>query len=46
MTVSDRTEVERPFVRVGREGGIITLTLARGEIYNPLSTGMIAALQT
>ncbi len=38
--------VEAPFVRrTTREDGIVTLTLNRGERFNPLSTAMIAALQ-
>jgi enoyl-CoA hydratase/carnithine racemase len=37
---------EQPFVRVARAGGVTTLTLNRGERFNPLSSAMIAALQT
>jgi enoyl-CoA hydratase/carnithine racemase len=40
-----RTEAEAPLVEVRREGGVATLTLNRGERFNPLSTEMIAALQ-
>lgn len=36
---------EPPFVVVERQGGVVTLTLNRGERYNPLSRDMIAALQ-
>ena len=35
-----------PFVRYARDGGIATLTLNRPERFNPLSTLMIAAIQT
>jgi enoyl-CoA hydratase/carnithine racemase len=38
--------VEAPFVRSARADGIVTLTLNRGERFNPLSTAMIAALQS
>jgi enoyl-CoA hydratase/carnithine racemase len=36
---------EQSFVLSTREGGILTLTLNRGERFNPLSSGMIAAIQ-
>lgn len=36
---------ERPYTTIGREGGVATLTLARGERYNPLSLAMIESLQ-
>ena len=36
---------ERPYTTISREGGVATLTLARGERYNPLSLAMIEALQ-
>lgn len=39
------TRVEPPFLRVDHQGGVVTLTLARGERFNPLSSAMIAALQ-
>jgi enoyl-CoA hydratase/carnithine racemase len=39
------TPVE-PLVRSARAGGVATLTLNRGERFNPLSAEMIAALQT
>src|SRR5437762_5570564 len=35
----------RPFVNTRRDGGLVTLTLARGERFNPLSSAMIEALQ-
>jgi len=38
--------VEAPFVRSARNDGIVTLSLNRGERFNPLSTAMIAALQS
>ena len=37
---------ETPLVSHRRDGGIVTLTLGRGERFNPLSSSMIAALQT
>ncbi len=36
----------KPLVNTRREGGVVTVTLARGERFNPLSSAMIAALQT
>jgi enoyl-CoA hydratase/carnithine racemase len=36
---------ELPHTKVSREGSIATLTLARGDRYNPLSLAMIGALQ-
>ena len=46
-TAGTATEVERGGAFVRREGadGIVRLTLARGDRYNPLSREMIAALQ-
>jgi len=44
MNVSDRAG-EAPFVLRRDEGGVVTLTLNRGERFNPLSTEMIAALE-
>jgi enoyl-CoA hydratase/carnithine racemase len=35
-----------PLVRSARAGGVATLTLNRGERFNPLSSAMIAALQS
>ena len=37
---------DQPYVLSTRNGGVVTLTLNRGERYNPLSRDMIAALQT
>jgi enoyl-CoA hydratase/carnithine racemase len=34
-----------PFVLSTRDGGVATITLNRGDRFNPLSSGMIAALQ-
>jgi enoyl-CoA hydratase/carnithine racemase len=34
-----------PFVLSARDGGVATITLNRGDRFNPLSSGMIAALQ-
>lgn len=45
MSPQAMPEVEQSFVRTSRHGGIVTLTLARGERFNPLSSAMIAALQ-
>jgi enoyl-CoA hydratase/carnithine racemase len=39
------TKVETPFVLRTDEGPVCTLTLNRGEQFNPLSSAMIAALQ-
>jgi enoyl-CoA hydratase/carnithine racemase len=39
------TKVETPFVLRTGEGPVCTLTLNRGEQFNPLSSAMIAALQ-
>jgi enoyl-CoA hydratase/carnithine racemase len=36
----------QPLVRTERAGGVATLTLNRGDRFNPLSSAMIAALQT
>ena len=36
---------EKPFVITTRDGGVATLTLNRGERYNPLSSQMIAAME-
>ena len=44
MNASDRAG-EAPFVLRRDDGGVVTLTLNRGERFNPLSTEMIAALQ-
>ncbi len=37
---------ESPYVLTQRENGVVTLTLNRGEKFNPLSEEMLAALQT
>ena len=34
-----------PFVLSARDGGVATITLNRGDRFNPLSSAMIAALQ-
>jgi enoyl-CoA hydratase/carnithine racemase len=39
------TGPERPLVHTGRDHGVVTLTLNRGERFNPLSLEMIEALQ-
>src|SRR5262249_23055964 len=36
---------DTPLVLSRREGGVVTITLNRGERFNPLSSDMIAALQ-
>jgi enoyl-CoA hydratase/carnithine racemase len=45
MTTQAVQEADSPFVHVRRDGGIVTLTFARGARFNPLSSAMIAALQ-
>jgi enoyl-CoA hydratase/carnithine racemase len=40
-----QTNDEQPLVLSMQEGGILTVTLNRGERYNPLSSAMIAELQ-
>ena len=45
MNASDRAVADTPLVLRRDEGGVVTLTLNRGERFNPLSTAMIAALQ-
>jgi enoyl-CoA hydratase/carnithine racemase len=39
-------KVEAPYLLKEQQGGVLTLTLHRGERFNPLSCAMIAALQT
>jgi enoyl-CoA hydratase/carnithine racemase len=39
------SELPVPFVLRAQDGPVLTLTLNRGDRFNPLSTGMIAALQ-
>jgi enoyl-CoA hydratase/carnithine racemase len=46
MSAQREDAAEAPYLYTHRDGGIVTLTLARGERFNPLSSGMIAALQT
>ena len=46
MNATDRAAAETPLVLRKDEGGVVTLTLNRPERFNPLSTAMIAALQT
>jgi enoyl-CoA hydratase/carnithine racemase len=36
---------ERPFVLASRDGAVLTLTMNRGERFNPLSSAMIAAIR-
>jgi enoyl-CoA hydratase/carnithine racemase len=45
FTSGTTSEVERTLVRRDAADGIVRLTLTRGDRYNPLSRGMIAALQ-
>jgi enoyl-CoA hydratase/carnithine racemase len=45
MTVMLQSAGETPLVARRDEGGIVTLTLNRGERFNPLSSAMIAALE-
>jgi enoyl-CoA hydratase/carnithine racemase len=45
MSASPAVLPEQPLVLSAREGGVVTLTLNRGNRFNPLSTAMIAALQ-
>jgi enoyl-CoA hydratase/carnithine racemase len=45
MNAPSQNEVQAPYVLREAEEGIVTLTMNRGERMNPLSTGMIAALQ-
>ncbi|MEO8451502.1 MAG: enoyl-CoA hydratase [Gemmatimonadota bacterium] len=45
MGTSAPVAVEQPFVLSERDGGRVTLTLNRGDRFNPLSSAMIAALQ-
>jgi len=43
--VSDVANDERPYVERSEDGGVVRLTLNRGERYNALTRGMIGALQ-
>ncbi|HSB71766.1 MAG TPA: enoyl-CoA hydratase [Candidatus Methylomirabilis sp.] len=45
MNPNRRTIVEQPLVLSTREGGVLTLTLNRGDRFNPLSSAMMAAIQ-
>jgi len=46
MNAPSKTEVEAPYVLRSDADGIATLTLNRGDRLNPLSSAMLAALQT
>jgi enoyl-CoA hydratase/carnithine racemase len=46
MNAPSKTEVEAPYVLREDRDGIVTLTMNRGERLNPLSSAMIAALQS
>jgi enoyl-CoA hydratase/carnithine racemase len=46
MNAPSKTEVEAPYVLRQDRDGVATLTLNRGERMNPLSTAMLAALQS
>jgi enoyl-CoA hydratase/carnithine racemase len=45
MAASEWTAAETPLVLRQDDGGVVTLTLNRGERFNPLSSAMIAALE-
>ena len=45
MSANGTSGVEAPLVTRQDEGGVVTLTLNRGDRFNPLSTTMIAALE-
>jgi len=45
MNASELAAAERPLVLRRNDRGVVTLTLNRGERFNPLSTAMIAALE-
>ncbi|HEV8366167.1 MAG TPA: enoyl-CoA hydratase [Gemmatimonadaceae bacterium] len=45
MAIQAEVGVDRPMVRVAKDGDVVTLTLNRGERFNPLSMEMITALQ-
>jgi enoyl-CoA hydratase/carnithine racemase len=44
MDAREQAAAEAPFLLRREEAGVVTLTLNRGERFNPLSTAMIAAL--
>jgi enoyl-CoA hydratase/carnithine racemase len=46
MNAPSNSEVEAPYVLRSDAGGVATLTLNRGDRLNPLSSAMLAALQT
>jgi enoyl-CoA hydratase/carnithine racemase len=46
MNAPPKTEVEAPYVIRRDEEGVATLTMNRGDRMNPLSTAMLAALQS
>lgn len=46
MNAPSKTEVEAPYVLRSDADGVATLTLNRGDRLNPLSTAMLAALQS
>lgn len=46
MTMENTLTASEPLVRAIRTGSVATLTLNRGQRFNPLSAAMIAALQT
>ena len=50
MTTTTSTEqrpaVQAPLVLRREEGGVVTLTLNRGDRFNPLSAEMISAIET
>jgi enoyl-CoA hydratase/carnithine racemase len=45
MNANVQAAVETPYVTKSRNGAVVTLTLNRGERYNPLSRAMIAAIE-
>ena len=45
MSANPKTVAEGPPVARRSEGGVVTLTMNRGERFNPLSSAMIAALE-
>ena len=45
MNASEEAGGETPFVLRRDDGGVVTLTLNRGQRFNPLSMAMVAALE-
>jgi enoyl-CoA hydratase/carnithine racemase len=45
MDATEQAAAEAPLVLRREEAGVVTLTLNRGERFNPLSTAMVAALE-